>query len=248
MAKKNLLAIVQDILNDLDSDEVNSINDTLEALQVAQIVQTTYEEMMTDGDWNHLKELIQLDPYGSLKLTTMTIPESVQEVLWVKYNKRTDTDTKDLYSEVKYLDPTEFIELLNQRISSNTNIDTITDVSGISLYILNDVPPTYFTSFDDENIVFDSYDSGVDANLLKTKTQAYILKEPSFTITDEFIPDLPSKAFPYLISEAKSVCFNAIKQSANPKEEQRSTRQRRRMSQDRWRIQGGNIFPNYGRK
>jgi len=38
MAKKTVLDMVQDILSDMESDEVNSISDTTEALQVAQII------------------------------------------------------------------------------------------------------------------------------------------------------------------------------------------------------------------
>ena len=40
--KKNLLEIVQNILSDMDSQEVNSISDSIEAMQVAQIVETTF--------------------------------------------------------------------------------------------------------------------------------------------------------------------------------------------------------------
>jgi hypothetical protein len=42
MAKMTLLEMTQDILSDMDSDEVNSINDSVESLQVAQIIKTTY--------------------------------------------------------------------------------------------------------------------------------------------------------------------------------------------------------------
>ena len=35
-----LLDMVQDVLNDLDSDEVNDIDDTIEAQQIAQIIKS----------------------------------------------------------------------------------------------------------------------------------------------------------------------------------------------------------------
>ena len=46
-----LLEIVQDILSDMDSDEVNSINDSVESLQVAQIVKTAYYNIVDGKDY-----------------------------------------------------------------------------------------------------------------------------------------------------------------------------------------------------
>lgn len=40
--RKTLLEMVQDILSEMDSDEVNSINDTVEAEQVATIIKNCY--------------------------------------------------------------------------------------------------------------------------------------------------------------------------------------------------------------
>jgi len=52
MAKMTVLEIVQDILNDLDGDAVNSINDTVEALQIAQIVKTTFNNILDGKDFH----------------------------------------------------------------------------------------------------------------------------------------------------------------------------------------------------
>lgn len=67
-------------------------------------------------------------------------------------------------------------------------------------------------------------------------------------MSDTFTPDLPVQMFSYLLNEAKSVCFATLKQMANMKAEQASTTQRRRMSQEAWRIKNGIAYPNYGRK
>ena len=48
MAKMTLLEITQDIMSDMDSDNVNSINDSVEALQVAQVVKTTYYNIISN--------------------------------------------------------------------------------------------------------------------------------------------------------------------------------------------------------
>jgi len=249
MAKLTLLELVQDILSDLDSDTVNSIDDSVESLQVAQIVKTTFFEIITEGEWPHLGQLIQLTGSGDNTVPThMTIPDNVRYIEWVKYNKRTSTDTKDVYESVTYMNPEDFMVYVNRRDSSKTTVTTVTDPSSVLLLITNDKAPTYYTSFDNDVIVFDSYDSVVDSTLQSAKVQCYGYREPVFTLSDTFVADLPSKAFPYLLSEAKSVAFNTLKQAANAKEEQRATRQRRRLSQDRWRLEGGISYPNYGRK
>ena len=54
-----LLEMVQDILNDIDSDPVNSIDDTEESVQIAQIIKTSYFALSTNRNWPHQKKLIQ---------------------------------------------------------------------------------------------------------------------------------------------------------------------------------------------
>lgn len=240
--------MTQDILSDMDSDEVSSINDTLEALQVAQILKTTYYEMITGRDLDHLLQLFQLDSGTSTLPTHMILPDNVQYVKWVKYNKRDTNSSADNYKEIIYKEPEEFLSILDSRNSLSTEVDTITDPTGVTLLINNDSHPTYYTSFDDEYAVFDSYDSTLETNLQQSMTQCYGSIEPTFSLTDTFIPDLPTKMFPGFLAEAKSTCFNSLKQSANAKEEQKSRRQRRKMSRDKRRnLGGGVVYPNYGR-
>ena len=249
MAKKTLLEITQDILNDTDGDPVNSINDSTESIQIVQLLHTVYEELMASADWPHLMTTITLTASGtSSRPTHMSIPDGIQKMLWVKYDKHTSSDTDVKYQDVTYKEPEEFLNILNGRVESNSNVTKITDPSGIYLLIQTDTAPTYWTSFDDETIVFDSYDSDVDSTLQSSKTQARVIKETTWTVSDTFVPDMPSKYFPLLISEAKSTYFNSVIQNPNAKEEQKSRRQRAHLSKEKWRTAGGIKFPNYGRK
>ena len=45
--RTTLLKIVQSILNDMDSEAVNSISDTVEAQQIGSIVEDTYYNMIS---------------------------------------------------------------------------------------------------------------------------------------------------------------------------------------------------------
>ena len=249
MPKLTLLDIVQDIMSDMSSDEINSINDTTEALQVAQIVKSTYYNIIDGKDWPQLYEFFQLTSSGdSTKPTHMRLPEAVIDVTWIKYDCKEFGEVRDRVRKMVYKTPSDFTELLEQRDSSASNVLEVVDASGVSLNIFTDQAPTYFTSFDNDYIIFDSYDIALDDTLQNSKTQCYGKLHPSWSMLDGFIPDLPIQAFSYLLNEAKSTAFLVIKEMPNQKAEQHSISQRRRMSQDAWRIAGGITYPNYGRK
>ena len=250
MPRMTLLEITQDVLSDMESDEVNSINDTVEALEVAQIVKSTYFNLIDGRDWPHLYRFFQLTASGNANLPTyMTLPERVSDVSWIKYDCKEDGETRERYKLMVYKTPEEFMQLLDERNSDDSNIlQMVEPTSSVLLNIFNDKAPTYFTSFDNEHVIFDAYDLAVDTTLQTSKTQCWGKYDPTWTMEDEFIPDLPSNAFSYLLNEAKSTCFLRIKQMGDTKAEQHSVTQRRRMSQKSWRVAGGITFPNYGRK
>lgn len=248
MAKKTLLDIVQDILSDMDSDEVNSINDTVESLQVARVVRSTFDNVITGREYPHKNTLLKLQASLDVtKPTHMKLPENVIELLSLNYNKKKLSDTKEKYSKITYVSPDEFILKTNYRDSSADNV-LVVEEADVDLFILTDTAPSFFTSFDDEWLVFDSYDSLVDSTLQESKTQCFGKVQPEFLMEDDFIPDLPIQLFPYFINEAKSTAFLVVKQMPNQKAEQHSVSQRRRMSQDAWRLTKGIQRPDYGRR
>lgn len=246
--KLSLLEIVQDIMNDMDGDEVNSINDTIESQQVAQIVKTCYFEMMANRNWPHMHSTFTLESNADADYpTSLNIPENIKEVKWIKYNKRTTDDTKDKYEKIEYLQPEDFVDVCDGRDSSATNMQ-IVRINGYKINVRNDVPPQYWTSFDDNEILMDAFDSDMDDVLQGGKSACYGVKNPVWTVDDEFIPDLPAEAFPALLEESKSTAFYTLRQVANEKAEQKSVRQQRWLSRKAWRAKGGVQYPNYGRR
>lgn len=247
--KLTLLEIVQDILNDLDADSVNSIDDTVEAGQVAQIVKTCYNEMVSNRNWPHLKKLLQLDASNDIeKPNYLKLPENLEELTMVKYLSSSPNDGTVSYKELTYLYPDEFLARVAGTTSNSPNVEEIVDYSGISFFIANNKAPTYWTSFDDSYLVTDSYDKSEDDTLKKSKTQAIGYVMPSWEMADDFVPDLPSSAFAALVEEAKSTAFYTLKQTANQKAEQKSARQQRWLSRKSWRAKGGVRYEDYGRK
>lgn len=247
--KKPLLEMVQDILTEMDSDEVNSIDDTVESQQVATIIKNCYLEIISNRNWDFLKRMINIDSSGDLsKPSHLRLPTTVKELIFFRYDCTKVTDTNLIYRDVKYKYPDEFLRLTSGRNTSNDDVTVVTDISGTQLFIINNQPPTYWTSFDDQYIVCDSYDSAVDDTLKASKTQVYAVVEPVWVHEDDAVPDLPSEAFSMLEEESKSTCMLKLRQITDQKAEQKTKRQQSWLSRKQWAAHGGVRYPNYGRR
>jgi len=250
MAKMTLLEMVQDIMSDMDSDEVNAINGSAEATQVANIIKSTYYNIIDGRDYAFLYELFRMHTSGTTdRPTHMNLPDDVIDLKWIKYNTKKLSTDKDLYTKIPYKTPEEFMYITDKRDSTDTTkIKVVADSTGISINVFKDRPPACFTSFDDVTLVFDGYNAVLETNLQNSKSQCWGKRSIAFTIADTFTPDLPVQMFTYLLSEAKSAAFLTFKQMANAKAEKHSITQKRRMSEEAWRIANGITYPNYGRK
>lgn len=249
MAKMTLLDIVQEILSDMNSDNVNSISDTIEAQQVANIVRRTFYNLYNDRVWPHTTRLLRLNSSAdNTRPTHMILDEDVIRIDVVKYNKQKSATSKLDYDDIIYKTPEEFLDFVMKRDSTKDNMMTVIDYNGTPLIIQTDAQPTYYTSFDDEHIVFDSYDAMIDDILQHSKTQVVGLVEPEFLLQNTFVPDIPTKAFPYFVSEAKSTAFIKVKEVFSQKDEQSSGRAKTWLAREKHRVGGGIRFPNYGRR
>lgn len=247
--KRTLLDMVQEILSDMDSDLVESIFDTVESEQVVTILKSTYYAMMSNRDWPHLRRSIQisssLDPN---RPTHMKLQDGIKELCFIKYNKEKLDATRKDFGDVKYLQPDHFLHKTNNEDSSSANVKIVKDFGGIDILVRTDRAPSYYTSFDDKYVVFDSYDSEVDTTLQESKVQAMAYVMPTWVSGDSFIPDLPENAFTILVEEAKSKASYKLRQQMDEKAEQEAARQNRWMSRKARKVSGGLKYPDYGRK
>jgi len=220
--KKTLLEITQIILSKMDSDEVNAIGDTVESIQVAQEVETTYYELFANIKWPMRQNLISFEGVSDVTLRPnyLKAKESLDNFEVVMYN--IGTAAAPDYKKICHLPPLEFLQYLNN-VSGSTM--AVQDFSSAWFTIRTDQHPTYYTMFDDEYLVFDSIKRSVDDTLQESKAYAIAQNVPTFSQTDDYIPEMPAKYFPMLIAEAASICFINHKGAPNSKEEQRSHRQ-----------------------
>ena len=249
MPRMTLIDMVQDIMSDMNSDEVNSISDSIEGMQVAQIIKSTYFNIIDGRDWPHLYQLFTLTASGTAaKPTHMRLPDNVIDVEWLKYNVKAEAADKESFRDIIYKSPKEFMAILDARDSLATFVTVVEDDTTVELNIYNDRVPSYYTSFDNEYIIFDAFNNAVESILQTAKTQGYGKVYPTWTMSDSFIPDLPTQSFSLLLNEAKSTCFLRIKETGDQKSEQHAVTQRRRQSQDAWRVDEPVKYLSYGRQ
>jgi hypothetical protein len=246
--KMTLLEIVQDVLNDMDSDEVNSISDTVEATQIANICRSVYYDVITTVDLPEHTELMTVTGLSNSARPNFMDANSITEIKELRYNVSETSGQLD-YKLIDYVLPDEFIQRIVKRDTSASNVIVVTDpTSGISLPIENDKMPDYYTSFDDRYLCFDSYDSAVDTTLQSSKTMVLGIKIPTFTITDAAVPDMDDTIFPYYLAEVKSRSLSLLKGGPDVKVEQFARKHRYFQKNNRWKTGEQRILNDYGRK
>lgn len=256
--KMSLLEMVSDILSAMDSDEVNSIGDSTEAMQVATAVKHAYFDIMSRGNPSEAFDLFELNPSGNpLWPTVMNLPSNVLELLWIKYDKRQFGDVDPNWNKVQYLPQDVFCDQVltyqNQGQGDVVHFQIPgANNSSIDIYSLNNKAPDYYTSFNDSLIVFDSYDSAIDTTLQKDKTLAYGELGKPFLMEDSFIPELDARQFSLLYNEAKASCFADLKQTDNARAEKKVRQGWVTLQNQDNKIPANPSFfdttPNYGRK
>jgi len=251
MARVNLLFLTQNILSAMSSDQVGSIDDTEEARQVAEIIHETYDELMATRDWPHLESVGKLDGVADNDVPTMMrIPEKVDDVYWIKYDKSTEEQDYTVFEDVQNISPKEMMDIMQDRRSNSEDVQVCTSPNffdGLEFNVTTNQPPTYWTSPDNWTIIFDSYNKDVEDTLHSARTSFGGVWETTWLSTDDFVPDLPSKMFPMLLAEAKYVAMLNLRQIDNGKEASKARRQQNTMQHRSYRQNGRKGYQAYGR-
>lgn len=251
--KSTLLEITQTVLSSMDSDEINSIDDTVESQQVVEIIKNVYDDIISRGDLNSNKTLFNLvsstDP---LKPILMTRPDGIDRVDWIKYDTQKLGDVVPNWAMMQYLPVDSFIDYMhqwNQNYSYIQQFDHLIDGYTIRFTFRNDISPRYYTSIDDTTLFFDSFDNTVDSTLQASKTIGYGFKATTFERDDAFVPELLPQQFQLLINEAKSLAWAELKQVPHQKAELSARRNWRHLQRSRRSIPDGVLDsrPNFDR-
>lgn len=272
-----LLQLTQNILSSLNSDEVNSIGDTTESTQVAELIRTTYYNMVAREDFPEHTRLFHLEPStSSAEPVLMFKPDGVSKVIWMKYFDSnvlsttaggsnihdtnvdlvgtSNVEASPLFKYVTMLPTQQFLDMVNQYNRNDSNVGTYNFTEGANNFVFNyktNKQPQYCTCIQNFYFIFDSFDSVVDSTLQANKSLCLGQAIPPFSMTDNFIPELAEQQFPLLLSESKSLAFLEMKSTPHPKAEQDAKRQWSSLMKTQSLVDKPSYFdqlPNFGRR
>jgi hypothetical protein len=255
--RMTLLDLVQEILSSMDSDEVNSISDTIESMQVAMVVRRAFLDISSRLNLPESFDFFKLVASTSNDLpTVMYRPEEIDQLLWVKYDKRLDPEEAPKFLDIAYLNPTSFFDRMFMMNGQQPNIgssDFAIDGNPFKLFYFNDRHPNYWTSVDDRTLVFDAYYSPLDSTLQHSKTYCYGLTNCQFELKDSYTPPLDSQQFSLLLNDAKALAWAELKQASHQRAEREAKRQLVTAQKNKRSLPSRNYADlnnavNYGRK
>lgn len=211
----------------MNSDSVSTLaaaSSTEEALVVASIAEQTYQFIHSQNDWPYKKKLTTLEGLSdSTKPNYLKIPDGINEVEWFKYNNKSYT----------YISQSQFLDDSEQRQkrfdNGDVTITKVTDFGGVDIYIRNDIDAVFYTSFDDNYLVFDGYDKAIQTTMHSALSKAYVVEGVTFTIDDNFIPFLPEGMESYFQAEINSAAHKYLRQTQSLVDEKRSLQGRSKL-------------------
>jgi hypothetical protein len=193
--KLTLLEIVQDMLTATDSENVSTVGETEDAGMCVNIANREFERLISKFRWRHTRTFGKL--VTRTNLHEMNIPTTAIAIV---------PDT--LYYEgdrVYWMDADSFLNYTLPRLATESNIVETGDIK-----VYTDRNPHYYTSFNDEVLVFDAYPTS--SGLVAADTDCILYNSPTSRLTsDGDFFDLPPQAFPALVLRCITKAIAEIK-------------------------------------
>lgn len=256
--KYTLLGLVQSVLRSIKGEAVNDITDTQEAMDVADIVKECYFTIVSRMDLPETKNFYELDATGSiLTPVLMSMPDTAYSMEWLEYNCATLDNPDPDWRQLEYMQPLEFLKYTDTFDITDANVtQMLLPFSGttIRLKYRKDRAPTCYTSSNDDEIYFDSFDSTVESTLQKSKTRAFGVYNIPWTVDNTFIPNLDAHQFQLLLKEAKAMAWQELKSIENGAAVKSARQLMISAKGKRDRVNQKSLgyyydyYPNYGRK
>lgn len=253
MAKTTLLDIVQFVLSDADGDEVNSVSDTVESQQAAEIVQHEYNTIIDEFDVKIGETFTKLDATSAATPVLMTRPEGFHSIEEIQYDVKETAGGDAKYEPLTFITWDKMLDKSNALNSSDTEVESLSlPDSGHPYLFRNDKAPQYWTILEGyDTIVFDSYDLNLESNLQNSKSLARGVSRAQLVIADSTVPDIPENLMVLLKNRSRAMYFDLFKDGMTPGVARAASRSETRSQRKKYvtkKLQQERTGPNYGRK
>ena len=246
MAKRTILTLVQEIGEGIDTDEIDSLNETEEVVRIVNILEQTLKEVLDRKTWEFMKGKVrQLDDRlpGSSQLNTLLIPADVTRITCLKYK-----DDNDKFYEVQYMQACDFVAMLQARTETEADITAIINADGVALNTRTTVPPQNWTSFDEETITFDSYNAASGSGNLIADSVIIADVMPVTDFTDPTaVLNIPERMETLVFNEALVTCNYRLRQTADPRADRVARRQGISLRENEHKTKKDKKVKRYGR-
>ncbi len=205
--RKTALDFVNDILQAGDSEVVATLGETEEAGQALSILNRAVNRLVNQLDWEHRYVITKLSTASGTTTTwnpttypalpwVMKLPLNVESVYKVYYNQK----------EVYYMAKTEFQFRHINKLGLKTTAD-----------------PRWWTTWDDQYLVFDNFDSDTESQLSSSNSEILVVKFPGVDLSDDNdTPDLPDRFYSAILNKALQYYFTEIESNIAKGREYRS--------------------------
>ena len=248
MEKRTLLEILNDVNGSLDYENVNTIGETPESEQVIRLIRGEYSKLMDRDDWPHLNVTTVLTALADVtRPNFMKVPATIAQIDSIRYNSTETGDTNNKITSITYYeDPNDFLDKIYSRNTGDSNVTVFNTAEGIPIWTITDQAPSFCTSFDDDIIIFDAYDSAEDTTLQASKSLVMGLRGSAWVEEDSFTPFMPVGMFSMFISKCKVVANEQLRQVSLATESRDFQVALNRQSRQK-RVKNKITKPNYGR-
>lgn len=249
-----LLKMAQMIASSMDSDEIQDIDDSVESRQIVDLIEQTYNDIISTIDFPDQFDLFALEPSLDVtRPTVMHIPSRIARVEWLQYDHSTPGGTDRLWRYVIPMSRGQFLNRMNTLDENRPEVyryDYLVDTETFDIRGLNNVHPTYYTTVDNRTLLFDNYLASDDITLVANRTMGYGQVINHFVRQNDWVATLEPRQFTLWFNEAKALCFAELKQIQNQKAERNARRgwtqsQRKKNTTDASGIRGWT--PDFGR-
>lgn len=220
-----LLDIVQDMLFSINGDQVSTYTAGNESKRCSRIAHQVFLEFIANTQVEEQEDVIQLDSVGDvLNPTQLLIPSKVDKIVKMEYQDR-DGHYRDVY----YLDPVEFVDHLDSFRNYENSFEI--QYNNVGLIVRTDRQPRHWTTFNDQDVIMDSFEQDVEATLVGSKTRILI----SYTgpevweYRDDFVIPLDDDSLSTYKAECLEMAWAIIKERENSTLRSKGRRERAKL-------------------